>query len=554
MGFIRLRLLDFPLERDEGEYAYAGQLILQGTPPYQECYNMKWPGTYVAYALIMALFGETATGIHLGVLFVCLASAWLVFLVGRRIGGEGMGAVAGATQALLSVNPSVCGLAGHANHFVMLPALAGIWALMKPWEKLGPGRCLAAGALFGLACIMKQPGAVFGLFAAIWLLWRGLVERERSARNLPDVARRLGFLAVGAILALAAMGCALAAAGVFEKFWHWTVEYGWAYTGILTLSDGLLRLAATASALWAAASWLWLLATLGMVVLWRQPTLRPWRLFLLMLTVFSIAGVCPGLHFREHYFLLLIPAASLLCGAAWCAWSRSAGRVLRWVARISRVSHGPAPAWVSRPGSVLAARAVFGGLIVLALGSSLAASADVFFWLTPDQACRRVYPGNPFPEAVEIARQIAGHCPPEARIAVLGSEPEIYFYSHRRAATGYIYTYALVEAQPFASEMQREMIREIERAAPEYLVYVSAPASWLAREGFDPAIFDWARRYLHEQMNLNGIVEIFPDSHSESEWDLSDPVLKPRTNCWLGIFKRKPRRAPVTINLGASAL
>ena len=26
---VRIRLLDFPLERDEGEYAYMGQLILQ---------------------------------------------------------------------------------------------------------------------------------------------------------------------------------------------------------------------------------------------------------------------------------------------------------------------------------------------------------------------------------------------------------------------------------------------------------------------------------------------------------------------------------------------
>ena len=31
----RLRLLNFPLERDEGEYAYAGQLMLQGIPPYE---------------------------------------------------------------------------------------------------------------------------------------------------------------------------------------------------------------------------------------------------------------------------------------------------------------------------------------------------------------------------------------------------------------------------------------------------------------------------------------------------------------------------------------
>src|ERR1700676_2959186 len=56
---IRFRLRDFPLERDEGEYAYAGQLILQGIPPYQLAYNMKLPGTYGAYALIMAVFGQT---------------------------------------------------------------------------------------------------------------------------------------------------------------------------------------------------------------------------------------------------------------------------------------------------------------------------------------------------------------------------------------------------------------------------------------------------------------------------------------------------------------
>ena len=41
----RLQLLNFPLERDEGEYAYAGQLILQGIPPYELAYNMKFPGT-----------------------------------------------------------------------------------------------------------------------------------------------------------------------------------------------------------------------------------------------------------------------------------------------------------------------------------------------------------------------------------------------------------------------------------------------------------------------------------------------------------------------------
>src|ERR1700685_774965 len=70
MAGVRFRTRDFFLERDEGEYAYSGQLMLQGIPPYRMAYNMKFPGTYAAYAAIMAVFGETPSGIRLGLLCV----------------------------------------------------------------------------------------------------------------------------------------------------------------------------------------------------------------------------------------------------------------------------------------------------------------------------------------------------------------------------------------------------------------------------------------------------------------------------------------------------
>jgi hypothetical protein len=68
ISFIRLRLINVPLERDEGEYAYFGKLILDGIAPYKEAYNMKLPGTYAMYALIMEFFGRNIYGIHLGLL------------------------------------------------------------------------------------------------------------------------------------------------------------------------------------------------------------------------------------------------------------------------------------------------------------------------------------------------------------------------------------------------------------------------------------------------------------------------------------------------------
>ena len=96
---------------------------------------------------------------------------------------------------------------------------------------------------------------------------------------------------------------------------------------------------------------------------------------------------------------------------------------------------------------------------------------------------------------------------PQDLVAVLGSEPEIYFYSQRHSATGYIYTYPLVEEQPYASVMQSEFIREIESAAPEFLVYVLIDRSWLKRPRSDEHIFQWADAYTREHYSLVGVAD-----------------------------------------------
>src|SRR5438270_12098174 len=84
---VRIRVLPVPLERDEGEFAYAGQLILEGIPPYQLAYNVKFPGTYYAYSVILALFGQTAWGVHVGLLLVNAATVVVLFLLGRKMLG-----------------------------------------------------------------------------------------------------------------------------------------------------------------------------------------------------------------------------------------------------------------------------------------------------------------------------------------------------------------------------------------------------------------------------------------------------------------------------------
>ena len=508
---IRLRLLDFPLERDEGEYAYAGQLMLEGVPPYLMAYNMKWPGTYAAYAAIMAVCGETIAGIHFGLLVVTLATAVLVFLLARRICGDGGAVVAAGTYAVLAITPATLGIAAHATHFVILPALAGVLLLRDCGPETRLRRIFAAGLLIGLSVLAKQAGAAFGLFAALWVAWR---EWAGGERNWWRLGTQLGVLAAGGLLPFAITCAILAAAGVFDRFWHWTIEYAAAYASILGPALGMRLLGSTLSALFADAPGLWSLAALGLVLLGVAPALREWRVFVLGFTVFSFLGVCPGWYFRGHYFLLFLPAVGLLAGIAVKAL----------------------PALLARAGLRVPPAAVAATLFGLCAVQTLWAGRAIFFQFTPTRANRAIYGANPFPESVEIAKFLDQHCLSGSKIAVIGSEPQIYFYSHRRSATGYIYTYPLMEPQPFAAKMQEEMIREIEQANPRYIVFVSVSTSWLQRADSHQRIFEWFNAW-QPKLRLAGLAEILSMDETQYHWSLNGAAVTPRSNAFVAVFE-----------------
>jgi len=135
-------------------------------------------------------------------------------------------------------------------------------------------------------------------------------------------------------------------------------------------------------------------------------------------------------------------------------------------------------------------------LFTAAVAYPFFAQRQLYFSMTPDEAAREIWgDGNPFPEAVAAAGYIRAHTSPNTLIGVLGSEPEIYFYSHRHSATPYIYMYGLMEAQPYALKMQNDVIRDLEAARPEYIVDVDAPNSWLVRDNSNPRILDWWKDY-----------------------------------------------------------
>ena len=516
---VRVRVLDVPLERDEGEYAYAGQLILQGVPPYRLVYNMKLPGTYAAYAAILAIFGQTPRGVHLGLLLLNLATAVLLFVLARRLFDDVTAAAAGAFFAILSLSQGVLGAFAHATHFVLLPAIAGTILLLRGIDTRRTSSLLASGLLFGTAFVMKQHGFAFVLFAILWLAWEALRRHERPS----SVAASCGWVALGAALPFVLTCLILAATGVFGSFWFWTFDYARTYVGQVPLSAGARAFAEMIPAVTAFTWPIWVLAGAGLAApLWDAPARRRLR-FTTSFAFVSFLAICPGLYFREHYFVLLLPATALLAAVGAASLARG----------LAGAGAGLTPE--RREGI---ARAFFLALSAGAFLQSVYLERALVFRMTPDTMSREVYGMNPFPEAMVIAKHIERDTRPDDRIAVLGSEPEIDFYAHRRSATGYIYMYGLMEEQPYARRMQQEAIREIEAQAPRYIVFVNVPQSWFGRPESDTSILVWSRTYLTEHYAVAGVADIVP--HGETVYVWGDDALQytPRSPDAVYLFKR----------------
>jgi hypothetical protein len=487
---VRFRLRDMPLERDEGEFAYGGQLLLQGIWPGHLLYTMKLPGTHAAYAILMALFGQSCAGVHLGLLTVNCATIALVFFLARAVSGPPAGPVAAATYGLLSLSGGALGTAGHATHFVVLAALAG---LMLLWRASRTGRLrwyFGSGLLLGACVLMKHNGLLFVGFGAACLAWLTL------SRNLGPTQvfwKAVALFCLGVVTPILLLLLVLWRSHTLENCWFWSVTYARAYAKpnpglVLTWRILMQRMPPIMELPFYA-------GLLGPAALWRTRATWPAALFGTGFLLVSVLAVVPGFHFRPHYYVLLMPALAVLTGVL-------VQQATEWIAN-------------SRPfrsSTVLKlAAAVPLSLFALLLARGIAREKDLFFNLTPVQACRLLYGSDLFPEARVLGDYLREHTPPDERIAVVGSEPEIFFYAHRHSATGYVYTYPLAERQPFALEMREQMRAEIEATQPAYLIQVRTWTSWLSGPGSPRRIDELCNALTPPQYRLAGTNELAPD-------------------------------------------
>jgi 4-amino-4-deoxy-L-arabinose transferase-like glycosyltransferase len=457
---IRAPLVDLPLERDEGGYAYIAWRMTLGEMPYLDWFDQKPPGVHAVYRLAVSFADNVTVAIRvLAAVFSAVSSIALFYLV-RALLGVRVGLMSALLLAFLSADPMIQGSIANTELF-MLPGIivATLLVLLAIDSTKAPTfTSLAAGVAIGVAIAFKQ---VAVLNVPFFLLAFGLRVRGPDRwRRLAAFATWMGLgvmLVWGPILAWLQLRGALGAA-IDATFLH-----NLSYAGALSPSRRFELLIAYGGPMLPSQGVTWALAVAGLVGLARRRECFV-ALFLGGWALVSAAGVSVSGHYFPHYFQQLLPVVAALAGAA--VWSGC--------------------------GSVEPPRWRIAAIACLAL-APLVLTAFIFSTLSPEAAIKRIYPHNAFDTMPLIASEIESITEADGKVFVFGTEPEVLFYARRTSATRYIYLFPLFGPFPDARERQQGVIDEVMSARPKAMIWL--PNMMFFKEGAPQLLTNWFRRF-----------------------------------------------------------
>jgi len=484
---VRVFFWNIPMERDEGEYATLGLGMLHGIPPFQEAYTMKLPGGAAMYALIFAVLGHSARAIHVGLTFFNAATIVGVGWMTWRLFGKAASCFAAAAYGTWTLGFGMFGLWLSAEHFAAFFLVAGCCAMPLPRERWYFGRFAAGSLLLGCAWIMKQHALLPAMASLLFLGWRA--QRQKPVLG---VAMGIAFFLIPFFMTCLVMRLL----GVWTPFKFWTFTYASRYVSNVPWRLGWEYAKIGLTQVFWSGPLLWLLAGIGFFRVAFRPRISPdgsSRGFLVVAFLFSVAAASLGWMFRGQYFILVAPFAAMLAGAGWIfLWAR-------WYDRRLRV--------------MLAIVSALAAFLPLMEPMAWAARRD------PIGVMRLVYGMNPFPEYGVVAQYVREHTRPDDRLAILGSEPSIYFLADRRPALPYLCVYEMMKRHAFARKMQQEAARAIETARPACIIWVEAPTSWGAGPESDPGFVKWAAHYVRVNYTLEGVLDLVSERETVVRWN-----------------------------------
>ncbi len=191
-------LKTFPLT-DEAQFLTMARLINSGKVPYRDFSDLHTPGLTYLTAFVFRGFGESYDVARGMMVFVSIATAFLLYFIGKRLFGEKAGMAAYLVFGIYA--PVLHNFLLFALSFIAILTLLSASLFLDYFETGKNTRLFLAGTILGIAWLFKQ-NAVLSLlgFLLALLVFRRFGERKRL---IPDCAVFLAGWALPIVIYLA---------------------------------------------------------------------------------------------------------------------------------------------------------------------------------------------------------------------------------------------------------------------------------------------------------------------------------------------------------------
>lgn len=512
---IRKNFLTIPFERDEGSYAYAGRIILDGAITYKDIGSQRLDGVFYAYALIVGIFGYSVKALHVAFLLINMCSAVMLFFLTRKLSNNLAAFAASLFFAVLSMTATASGFTIQSEHIVAFFIIGAFLSLIYYFNSNKFWQLVLAGVLFSFAFQIKQTSFFYGFLAGALLIYKGIfVDKTKFTKILivATVFCASVLVPIGLDLLLIYKN------GAWADFKLWFFDIRNQYTSLISFDKGLEYLNYSFASIYRDYKFFWIISFIGTITVFFT-SLSLWKKILIAgLNVAGFLTVVPGYHYYGHYFLQWIPAVSLVAAI----FIYSVQNILK-----NKLKYG----------TTLIPLVI----IILPVVSNLTSLKNYYFKPNYTKVLRAVYGNNPFPESMVIADKLNTLMKPEDKLAVFGTEIQMYVYTNKKAPTRFAGSGALLEFPVAQSkDWQNEFISDVEKADPKYLVFYSHPISWMANSKSENLIFPWFDKFTAARYKLIGFADMLENTTNYVwEPDIDMRNNPPQSKYKIFIFERK---------------
>jgi hypothetical protein len=185
----------------------------------------------------------------------------------------------------------------------------------------------------------------------------------------------------------------------------------------------------------------------------------------------------------------------------------------------------------------------------IALLAFIIAQFGYLFAWSPDKIALKMYDSS-FKEMKDIGLMLSQQTQSTDKIGILGSEPQIYFYANRLAASGFLYHFPLIEAQKYAETMSKQFTSEIEKVRPTIFI----DNHFLTFPGCNQLTYNylqqWKKDFCKDYEIIGRVYRDFSKPYSESDlrWKHLNQAISSDSLVMIEIFKRKQSLPPIREN------